>query len=315
MVSRNHRQQSGITPIGDVPTEHLIDALNPPNPPNHPPLHEDQGVGDNDIPWILVNGEKRYLACLPKPEDTSLFCAFGDKNPLVPESEWRDVDYSWADKDNWEDQRNCSGCVGWSAVQLFRIAWALANPGLPIPKFSPAFVYGLINGGRDAGAMVYDSIKAMTEYGVSLKDHVPDGMIFRRNFPQAAFETAKRFRVSDGYLCRSLEEIDSALQLGFVVSIGVRINNSLHNLDSEGIAAKRGRGSIGGHAMSLVGYKKHPRRGRIRLMKNSWGRGWGMNGYAWLDDSWFDGENDFWAVQAVTIDPKEPNVPPVAVAV
>lgn len=41
--------------------------------------------------------------------------------------------------------------------------------------------------------------------------------------------------------------------------------------------------SVGGHATVLVGYDRSRRAFRLR---NSWGRGWGEDGYAWLPFAW-----------------------------
>lgn len=41
--------------------------------------------------------------------------------------------------------------------------------------------------------------------------------------------------------------------------------------------------SAGGyHAVTCVGAATHPLHGRMLLIKNSWGTGWGLGGYAWL---------------------------------
>lgn len=38
----------------------------------------------------------------------------------------------------------------------------------------------------------------------------------------------------------------------------------------------------GRHAVACVGIATHPSSGRCLLIKNSWGEGWGLGGYAWV---------------------------------
>lgn len=71
--------------------------------------------------------------------------------------------------------------------------------------------------------------------------------------------------------------IDSVLQLGPTV-VGTWWYSEMWNTDAEGFLHVSGS-RVGGHAYLVNGV--NVRRGVLRL-KNSWGRGWGENGAAWI---------------------------------
>jgi hypothetical protein len=71
-----------------------------------------------------------------------------------------------------------------------------------------------------------------------------------------------------------------ALASGFPVVIGVRIPLSWETLTGDTIPLP-GAPSIGGHAVTLVGYRRTADGVQFRL-RNSWGESWGDGGYAWM---------------------------------
>lgn len=71
---------------------------------------------------------------------------------------------------------------------------------------------------------------------------------------------------------------------------------------------KRGDKQEGGHAMMTVGYDDAKKIGNEKgalLIRNSWGREWGENGYGWLPYAWVTAgmASDFWSLlQASFVD-------------
>lgn len=64
---------------------------------------------------------------------------------------------------------------------------------------------------------------------------------------------------------------------------GTEWREGMSSPDSKGIMSLDGK-IEGGHAFCVIGYH---RQRRLFLVKNSWGRNWGMNGYAYLRESDF----------------------------
>mgnify|MGYP000665018113 CR=1 FL=1 len=104
------------------------------------------------------NATQYGLGLVPTPPEKRALCA---ATPLksLPEIEWHAVNrrpYFKSLQTN-NNQRSTSGCVGFSAAHLASKVRHIA--GQPYVKLSGPFVYGLINGGRDQGAMIYDALE------------------------------------------------------------------------------------------------------------------------------------------------------------
>lgn len=93
-----------------------------------------------------------------------------------------------------------------------------------------------------------------------------------------------------------LNELIELLHDGYAVPVGSPL--TLNWEQNEGLITKRdfaAQGSTvhaGGHAYLIVGYRrlpKMPEEGGLCLMvKNSWGKGWGVNGYACMTVAWME---------------------------
>lgn len=120
--------------------------------------------------------------------------------------------------------------------------------GRPKMQFNPYFVYGLINGGRDAGAMISDALRALMQYGVCQQEALPSGVMFQNQFPPQAFENAKRFKLIKAYRCANFNEICSAISVGYVCPLGILVGQNFPQIDSEGVAPLPNGGG-GGHCV------------------------------------------------------------------
>lgn len=262
-----------------------------------------------DFSFVIINGEKFFLACKEPPIEgfASPFMDWTDTEEVIPRSKWAEVDYSHLD-DRVLNQGRTNGCVGWSAATAGRLATAMYY-GKPA-DLSPSFIYAQINDGVDRGSYLYRSLEALKTIGACLESQNPNDRIFKKQVDAACYETAKLYRIS-GRRCRNFDQLASAIQRGFIVSFGIPIGNGLGYLDSEGIS--RITPPIGGHAMTGVGLKKTSKGWCIK-QKNSWGKAFGMNGYSYLTEGFFEGSDDGWSLQYMTTDFAGPGIPPVAVA-
>ena len=94
---------------------------------------------------------------------------------------------------------------------------------------------------------------------------------------------AKQYRFTDIYRCANLNQIRSALSDGLLVVAGFYVNDrfkscrqSYFSLGNNELPGKMG------HAMLVVGYSDIKYGGSFKIA-NSWGSGWGDNGFVWID--------------------------------
>jgi hypothetical protein len=265
-------------------------------------------LSQSDLPAIWVDGEWRVLSCIPS-DDNHDFPNWSDKLdafnfPLA------EIDLSWF-RNRIMNQGSTSSCVGHGAAAGMEIVWK--QQGRKPLQFDPYFVYGLINGGRDQGAMISDSLKALQQFGVCLESDLPQGIMFKKDFPQQAFESAKRFKLSQAYKCNSFEEICQAINVGFTVSLGLYVGSNFGQLDSEGVSPLP-MGGGGGHCVLGCGLKQSQRYGWVIKIQNSWGTNWGNGGFSYLRKEHFTRMHpDAFAIQASFDDPNNPDNPPVVV--
>lgn len=257
------------------------------------------------LPSVYVDGAYRVLACIPETEEScETFPRFGSQMaaPLDP-SQWQEIDLQWYKNPIW-DQSMTSSCVGQGTTAGMQMCYM--QSGRPLNEFNPYFVYGLVNGGRDAGAMISDALKALIANGTCPKADLQPGMMFQNQFPQQAFANAKRFKLAQAYKCGSFEDICSAITLGFVCPLGIYVDQGFSRLDNEGVSTTPSGMQGGGHCILGMGLKKSSRYGWLIKIQNSWGTRFGMNGYAYIHKGHFQKMNpDAFAIQSVIDDPQD----------
>lgn len=255
---------------------------------NLPAIKDDQGI------W-------RVLGCLPETQESKTkFATFGTammNAAGLDQSQWQEIDLAWYNPPVL-DQGLTSACVGHSACGGMHMCWL--QSGRPLVPFNPYFVYGLINGGRDQGAMISDALQALMQYGICEKDALPSGMMFQNQFPQSAFENAAKYKLIKAYHCGSFEEICGAITMGFVCPLGIMVGSNFPQLDAEGVAPLP-RGGQGGHAILGCGLKKSSRYGWLIKILNSWSDRFGMRGYCYIHKGHFRSMNpDAFAIQQIS---------------
>jgi hypothetical protein len=261
------------------------------------------------LPTVDFGGEPRQLGRLPSTIHVSGMALLRKAVPMVPRADWkaikrRDV----IGPDFILDQKSHGSCVGHGAAGALMAARALA--GATFQKLSGPYVYSWINGGSDNGAIISDGCKALVSHGAALYSEVSWDMIYRRQIPATADTTAQRFRASEVYAVESFDEICSALQLGFVVSIPVMVGGSFSDLDSNGICGwDRGPGN---HCVYVAGMDQVASQWALD-MTNSWGTSFGEKGHGFITQKHIESvEADSYAIRCEVGDPQDPNMPPVA---
>ena len=222
----------------------------------------------SNLPSVKFEGVWRVLGCIPETSQSKArFSRFGDSVKTLDQSQWQEIDLQWYNPPIL-DQGMTSSCTGHACCSGMEMCWL--QSGRALVEFNPYFVYGLVNGGRDAGAMISDCLSALQQYGICEKDQLPSGVMFQSQFPPAAFQNAARRKLIKAYHCATFEEICSAISLGFVCPLGIYVGQNFPNLDANGVAPLPGGGG-GGHAILGMGLKKSSQYGWLIKIQNSWG--------------------------------------------
>jgi C1A family cysteine protease len=134
----------------------------------------------------------------------------------------------------------------------------------------------------DSGATITDAMTALAKAGVAPAAAWPyEIMKFDQKPAASAYKAAKAYRVNTGVQLAGLEDVKSALARGQAVVFGMRVYNTFRDIGADGKMEMPQNGDIyvGGHAVCAVGYdnRKH-----VLIVKNSFGTGWGDEGYFYM---------------------------------
>ena len=268
---------------------------------------------EKNLDYFESGGVKRYLASKPSNGKMKAllpnYSAAG--NPVFPRSEWKPVNRRGL-FDFIFDQDNHGSCTGNGWARALSVARAIA--GMKLQILSPAWVYSLINGGMDQGAVISDGIAALQTVGACLYSTVGEDPIYQSQMPSLARAEAARFKLGAAYHCTSYDEVVSALLTGrFVPVYGYEVGRNFEDFDKFGVAGHaRGPGNHCNMSDGLVQLAD----GRWVLDDaNSWGGSWGPwnNGRVYIDEQHLFGggdQADVCVIEAAVEDPNEPNEPP-----
>jgi C1A family cysteine protease len=181
------------------------------------------------------------------------------------------------------------------------------------PEFTPSrlFIYyneremeGTVP--QDSGAQVRDGIKSVATIGAPPETdwpYVPAEFAVKP--PAAAYADAKQDLVS-AYLrvTQNLAQMQGCLAEGYPFVLGFTVYESF---ESQAVAdtgmvpmPASSEKSIGGHCVVAVGYDATK---RLFYIRNSWGTGWGLNGYCMMPFEYLLSAqlaSDFWTIRSVT---------------
>jgi len=134
----------------------------------------------------------------------------------------------------------------------------------------------------DSGAQLRDGIKSVASVGACPEPEWPYNIAkFASKPPQRAYRDAKLDRaVSYQTLVQDLSQMKGCLASGYPFVFGFSVYESFESpaVGRSGHAPmpQWGERPIGGHAVMAVGYDDS---NQWFLVRNSWGKGWGMSGY------------------------------------
>lgn len=211
-----------------------------------------------------------------------------------------------------KNQGNCGSCYTFSAVGPAETAFVKAGHGKAESFIlSEQNLLDCYNVGGCGGGWPEECAAIAKEKGLPLTaDYGPYEARSGRCKP-----STKLFRIDDyGYVgsssgVPSAQAIKDAMIRYGPISVCVAADNALSNYRG-GIFKGNGR-SIN-HAVMLVGWRMEGGK-TIWIMRNSWGTGWGMNGYAEMEEGANQiGDSALWVYVAGAPVPPDPDpIPPV----
>ncbi|MDF7821820.1 DUF4384 domain-containing protein [Runella sp. MFBS21] len=196
------------------------------------------------------------------------------------------------------DQGETGSCVGQSVGLVRTIMEAqkrrlTTTASIDPYRFSPYYIYEQIKGKNDYdcqdGATIPDALYLLKNKGAALLSCMPNAC--DANYTKCDAEAAQ-YKIEDFTALfdvlqlpteTKILKIKEALAEGEqAVPIGMLLPRSFFSATDEWRSApgESPENALGGHAMAIIGYDD-TRYGGAFLIANSWGAGWGNNGYTW----------------------------------
>jgi C1A family cysteine protease len=155
----------------------------------------------------------------------------------------------------------------------------------------------------DSGAQIRDGIKSVANLGVCPETEWPyDIAKFAVKPPATCYRHAKKYRAI-GYqrVVQSLTQMKGCLASGYPFVFGFTVYESFESdrVARTGVVPMPAAAEkvLGGHAVLAVGYDDAAQR---FIVRNSWGRRWGIAGYFTMPYAYLADDNlaaDFWTIR------------------
>lgn len=203
------------------------------------------------------------------------------------------------------DQGAIGSCVSQGVGVALDYAHVKSNPGMKFFTPSRLFIYyqgrvaiGTVN--QDSGCQIRDAIAATQKLGAPLESLWPyREPKFKTKPPAAAYSDALNRQIIQAYKAETLDDVKTALSLDLPVVFGVPVYRALMDLSYFDYTVKmpaKNERSVGGHCMTVVGYRNSD---QMLIVRNSWGRNWGRDGHCLLPFAYwvkFQRQTDAWII-------------------
>jgi C1A family cysteine protease len=206
-----------------------------------------------------------------------------------------------------EDQGQLGSCTANALAGALEFLERMAHPRKQAVDLSRLFIYYNERAiehsvDRDSGAMLRDGIKTLAKQGVCPESMwTYDIARFKQRPGASCYAQAQQHTIASYQRLSSTNEMRACLADGFPFVFGFSVYESFESqtVADSGIVnlPKKGERLIGGHAVCAVGYDDKARRFMVR---NSWGRDWGMQGYFTMPYAYLAGRryaDDFWTIR------------------
>ena len=152
----------------------------------------------------------------------------------------------------------------------------------------------------DAGATLRNGIKTLKNEGACHEKTWPYAISrFNKKPPENCYAEAKRHLIVSYHRLNILFEMFTCLAEGYPFVFGFAVYESFESprVKRTGIVnmPKKDEIMMGGHAVMAIGYDQSEKR---FLVRNSWGRKWGMSGYFTMPFKYLETlADDFWTIR------------------
>lgn len=178
---------------------------------------------------------------------------------------------------------------------------------------------------EDSGAMISDGINAVMNIGICpefVPDPNPRGIQgescwpydirhFATKPPGMCYAFAKYYHgIKSDQITQALTQFRAALNEGYPITFGFTVYESFEDpaVADTGICPYPNVAReqiLGGHAVLVVGYDDNFIINGVKgafLMRNSWGKNWGLGGYFWMPYAYAMSNHagDFWIITSIT---------------
>ncbi len=172
--------------------------------------------------------------------------------------------------------------------------------------YNERVILGTIN--EDSGAMIRDGIKTMNKQGACMETMWPYKIeMFTQKPPKECYKEALKHQVTSYQrLSQNLNQLKGCLAAGYPFVFGFTVYDSfmsqavartgkmpMPDLSKEKVA--------GGHAVVAAGYDDSL---QAFIVRNSWGKGWGKNGYFTMPYAYIQNSSlcdDFWTMRIIEV--------------
>ncbi len=252
----------------------------------------------NALGWLFENEDPSAI-----PDDINLSTAYGDD--VLPAS----VDLS-AYFPPIGDQGQYGTCVAWACGYNLRSYMNARENGLTTSDmlnqnnvYSPKDLFWAIpsgNKGADCnGTQFQDALDVMVSRGIARMSVVPYTSLGDcSSSPQSDWtaDAGNNKILNYRQIEQTVDNIKRYLYQGKAVVFGAKLGDEFMNASGDVVLTSQSYGYIGQHAyhaLILCGYddSKGPN-GAFKVV-NSWGTGWGDNGYIWVDYNYFVQQQNF----------------------
>lgn len=152
----------------------------------------------------------------------------------------------------------------------------------------------------DSGAALRIGIKTLVKTGTCLERSWPyDIARFTVKPPARCYTQASSHKVISYHRIQTLNEMLACLSEGYPFVFGFTVYESFESPQTArtGVAPmpKKTERALGGHAVMAVGYTQ---KGKRFIVRNSWGRAWGQQGYFTMPFAYLETlAADFWTIR------------------
>jgi C1A family cysteine protease len=204
------------------------------------------------------------------------------------------------------NQGDLGSCTANAIVSGLREYYLINDEKKPLVRLSRLFLYwwernmeGTVN--EDSGASLRDGMKAICRYGTCTEERDPYiEAAFTEQPSQAEMQEALQYRLPGYQRLVGLNQIKDVLVRNHPVAMSMELFQSFESDQAEktGIipVPQQGEQSLGGHAMTIVGYDDNMNGGSF-IIRNSWGEEWGDKGYCYIPYTMMNYFYDAWTVK------------------